>query len=87
MLREILEFVQEKIRTYYDKHRVEVPPLEEGDQIFFLTRNLHTKKLNKKLNFKKIGPFKVKKKILLTCGKYKVPSEHQVPCQSLVPGK
>lgn len=62
-LKETLEFVRERMRVHYDKHRVEGPPLEEGDKVFLLTRNLHTKRPSKKLDFKKIGPFKIKRKI------------------------
>jgi hypothetical protein len=63
MLRDTLEFVRERMRVHYDKHRVEGPPLEEGDKVFLLTRNLRTKRPSKKLDFKKIGPFKIAKKI------------------------
>jgi RNase H-like domain found in reverse transcriptase/Reverse transcriptase (RNA-dependent DNA polymerase)/Integrase zinc binding domain/Chromo (CHRromatin Organisation MOdifier) domain len=63
MLKETLEFVRDRMRVHYDKHRVEGPPLEEGDKVFLLTRNLHTKRPSRKLDFKKIGPFKIKKKI------------------------
>ena len=63
MLRNTLEFVRERMREHYDKHRLEGPRLKEGDKVFLLTRNIRTKRPSKKLDFKKIGPFKIKKKI------------------------
>lgn len=63
MLKKKLKEVRTRINTYYDKHRVEGSPLEEGDEVFLLTRNIRTKRPSKKLDFKKIGPFKIKKKI------------------------
>lgn len=63
MLRDTLEFVRDRMREHYDKHRLEGPRLEEGDKVFLLTRNLRTKRPSKKLDFKKIGPFKITKKI------------------------
>ena len=60
----MFEFVYERIREYYDKYRLEGPRLEEGDKVFLLIRNLRIKRLSKKLDFKKIGLFKIIKKIL-----------------------
>ena len=64
MLRDKLEFVRKRIREYYDKYRLKGPRLEEGDKVFLLTRNLKIKRTNKKLDFKKIGPFKIIRKVI-----------------------
>ena len=37
-----------------------MPQLKEGDKIYLLTKNLRTKKVSKKLNHVKIGPFFIK---------------------------
>ena len=63
MLRNTLEFVRERMNEYYDKHRLEGPRLEEGDKVFLLIRNLKIKRLSRKLDFKKIGLFKIARKI------------------------
>jgi hypothetical protein len=63
ILKERFEFIRKRIRIYYNKYRVEGPPFEEGNKVFLLTRNLYIKRLNRKLDFKKIGLFKIKKKV------------------------
>ena len=59
LLKEELEFVRTRIKKYYDKNRLEGPRLERGDKVYLTSRNLRTKQLNKKLDFKKIRLFKV----------------------------
>jgi hypothetical protein len=66
MLRKILEFVRERMREHYDKKRLEGPRLKEGDKVFLKTQNFKTKRPSEKLDFKKIGPFKIIKKISTT---------------------
>ncbi len=63
MLKEELEFVKTRIKRYYNKHRLEGPCLEKGDKVYLISRNLRIKRLSKKLDFKKIGLFKVKERI------------------------
>ena len=63
MLKEELEFVRTRMKKYYDEHRLEGPRLERGDKVYLISRNLRTKRPSKKLDFRKIGPFKVEEKI------------------------
>ncbi len=63
MLKEELEFVRTRMKRYYDKHRLEGPRLERGDKVYLISRNLYIKRLSKKLDFKKIRPFKVEERI------------------------
>ncbi len=63
ILYEELTFVRERIKTYYDKNRVEGLPLKEGDKVYLLKRYIRTKRLSNKLDFKKLGLFKIEKKI------------------------
>lgn len=63
MLKDTLESVRERMGKYYDTHRLEGPRLEEGDKVFLLTKNLRTKRPSRKLDYKKVGPFKISKKI------------------------
>ena len=63
MLKEELEFVRLRIKQYYDKHRLEGPRLRRRDKVYLILRNLYIKRLNKKLDFKKVRLFKVDKQI------------------------
>ena len=64
MLKEELEFVRTRIKRFYDKNRLEGPRLEKGGKVYLISRNLHIKRPNRKLDFRKTGSFKVSKKIL-----------------------
>ena len=48
---------------YYDGKRVKGLTLQEGDYVYLFLRNLHSKWFSKKLNFKRYGPFRIKKKV------------------------
>jgi hypothetical protein len=63
MLKEELEFVRTRMKKFYDRTRLEGPRLEEGDKVYLVSRNLRTKRPSRKLDFRKIGPFKIDKKI------------------------
>ena len=63
MLRDELEFVRGRIKEYYDKYRLEGPYLERGDKVYLILRNIRMNRPSKKLDFKKIGLFKVDKRI------------------------
>ena len=48
---------------YYDRKVKEAPPLEEGDQVWLLRRNIKTTRPSDKLDYKRLGPFRIKSKI------------------------
>src|SRR4051812_41726762 len=48
---------------YYNRKRSEGLDLKEGDKVFFSTKFLRIKRLSKKLDFKRVGPFWIVKKI------------------------
>ncbi|KAL2125782.1 hypothetical protein VTI74DRAFT_2758 [Chaetomium olivicolor] len=62
-LKQELEFVRDRMKRYYDKKRLEGPRLGRGDKVYLVSRNLRTKRPSKKLDFKKIGPFKIEEKV------------------------
>ena len=66
MFKEELEFIRQKIKHYYDKYRLEGPRLERGDKVYLILRNLRTKRLSRKLDFKKIRPFRIEEKISIS---------------------
>ena len=63
ILQKELEFVIERIKEYYNRHRLEGPRLKKGDKVYLLARNLYTKQPSKKLDFKKLGLFIIEEKI------------------------
>ena len=48
---------------YYNKKRSKGPDLKGGDKVWLLHQKLKSYKLSKKLDYAKIGPFKILKKI------------------------
>ena len=52
--------MQLKFERYINKRRKEDSQLKEGDKVYILIKNLTTKRLNKKLNHMKVGPFFIK---------------------------
>ena len=58
-----LEIVQKQIATYNNTKKMKKLSLKKKDKTYLLQRHLRTKRPNDKLNFKKIEPFKIKKKI------------------------
>ena len=59
MLKEELKFVRHRMKEYYDRSRLEGPRLVRGDKVYLISRNLRTKRPSKKLDFKKLRPFKI----------------------------
>lgn len=74
MMREKLEEVRARTNIYYDKYRVEGPPLKKRNKLFLFIRNIRTKSSNKKLDFLKIGPFRIKKKVSTSNYKLDLPA-------------
>ena len=73
-MRSEFSFAKKRIKTYYDKYRVEEPPLKEGDKVYLLKRYIYTKKPSNKLDFKKLRPFRIKRKVLISNYKLKLPN-------------
>ena len=56
-LKQELSFVNERITYYANKQRVKGLPLEEGDTVYLLQRNIKTKRLSNKLDYKRTRLF------------------------------
>jgi reverse transcriptase-like protein/integrase-like protein/chromodomain-containing protein/aspartyl protease len=65
-MRKELEYVRQRMSTYANKKRLKGPIFREGDMVYLLRRNIKTKRPSDKLDFKKLGPFPVKKVISKT---------------------
>src|SRR5437763_9014648 len=50
------------MKRYYDKGRRDAPTLKRGDKVYLLRHNIRMKRPSNKLDFKKIGPFKILEK-------------------------
>ena len=62
----------------YNQHRKPDPNLESGDLVWLLPRNIHTTQPSKKLDWKKIGPFKITAKIGSNAYKFDLPPSMRI---------
>jgi hypothetical protein len=58
-----LEFVRNRMKNYYNPKRIKGPSFKEGDMVYLATKNISTKRLSKKLNYKYIRPYRIIQKI------------------------
>ncbi|WPJ61332.1 hypothetical protein SMAC4_13444 [Sordaria macrospora] len=58
-LRDELKFVRDRMSRYYDRTRLTAPIFKRGDKVYLLRRNTKKKRPSDKLDYKKLGPFKV----------------------------
>ena len=58
-----MKLVQKYIKRYYNLKVSKGPDLKGGNKVWLLYKNILSRQLSKKLNYVKLGPFKIKKKI------------------------
>ena len=58
-----VKLVQEYIKRYYNQKVSKGLNLKKGDKVYLLTKNFKSKRLSKKLNYIKMGLFKIINKI------------------------
>ena len=58
-----MKLVQERIKRYYNLKVSKGPDLKGGDKVWLLYKNILSRRLSKKLNYVKLGLFKIKKKV------------------------
>lgn len=56
-------FLQNRMKYYADKKRLPAPILEEGNKVYLIRKNIKTRRPSDKLDWKKIGPFFIKRKL------------------------
>ena len=56
--------VQERIKRYYNQKIFKGPDLKKGDKVYLFTKNFESKQLSRKLNYIKIGLFKIINKVI-----------------------
>ena len=62
-LHESAKLVQERMKRYYNQKVSEGPDLKEGDKVYLLTKNFESKWPSKKLDYVKMGLFKIISKV------------------------
>ena len=73
-LREELTTAQLRQKENYDKHRKPDPNLKSGVVLWFLPRNVKTTRPAKKLDYKRMRPFKIIKKVGTNSNKLDLPA-------------
>ena len=59
-----IEFLNGRSAEYANKHKSQEPSWKEGDKVYLLRKNIKTKRPSSKLDYKMIGPYKIRKKVL-----------------------
>ena len=77
-LRKELIFLNERMAHYANKKRLKGPTLQEGDKVYLLRRNITTKRPSDKLDWKKLGPFKIETKLSDNSFKLQLPAKMQI---------
>jgi len=72
-LRNEMVAAQLRQNEYYDLHRKPDPNLQSGDMVWSLPRNIKTTRPSEKLDYQKIGPFKILAKIGTSAYKLALP--------------
>jgi hypothetical protein len=54
-----IEFIAIRSSIYYNKKRSGGPSLEKEDSVYLLRKNIKTKRLSTKLDYTKLGPYKI----------------------------
>jgi len=73
LLRNKMRAAQLRQKEYYDLHRKPDPNLQSGDMVWLLPHNIKTTRRSKKMDYKKMGPFKILAKIRTTAYKLALP--------------
>ena len=66
------------MKKYYDKKRSEGPNLKEGDKVWLLYKNFKSRRLSKKLDYIKLGLFRIAAKILEVMYKLDLPTKMKI---------
>ena len=63
MLKEELDFILKRTTEYVNRKRSEGPNLKEGGMVYLLRKHIKTKRPSDKLNYIKLGLFKIIRKL------------------------
>ena len=77
-LREDAEFINLTIGQYYDKRHKDIPPWKEGDKVYLRRKNIKIKQPSMKLDYMKLGPFKIKRKLSSVTFELELPKDTRI---------
>ena len=58
-----IEFLNLRMKYYYDQSRQEAPDFKRGEKVYLLRRNIRTRRPSAKLDHLKLGPFEIDEKL------------------------
>lgn len=73
-----ISFNNLRIVEYANKKRNIRPTLKKGDKIYFLQKNIRIKRPNSKLDFKKLGLFRITEQIRIVNYRLELPKDFQL---------
>ena len=73
-----LKEAKTRMKKYADRKRLETPHFEEGQLVMLDARNIKTKRPSKKLDRKRLGPFKISKVVSPTAVKLTLPERWRI---------
>src|SRR5271165_7055404 len=73
-----IAFYNTRMSMYYNRKHSEAPARKKGDKVYLLRRNIDTKQLSDKLDFKKLGLYKIKKAIGLVNFELLLPHDSRI---------
>ena len=77
-LKDDAEFINLTMGRYYDKKHEDVPPWKEGDKVYLRRKNIQTKRPSNKLDYTKLGPFRIWKKLSAVIFELKLPKDSRL---------
>lgn len=73
-----LQFIQQRMARYADQRRMKEPSFKKGDKVYLARKNIKSKRPSEKLDYKQLGPFKIKRKISDTNYELSLPRSMQI---------
>jgi hypothetical protein len=73
-----IQFLNERSAAYANKKRSMEPTLTEGDKVYLLRKHIKTQRPSTKLDFKKLGPFRILDKISSVNYRLQLPRESRL---------
>ena len=70
--------VQKRIKMYYNKKRSKGPDLKKEDNVWLLHKNFKNRRLSKKLDYIKLGLFRILAKVLNLTYKLDLPARIKI---------
>ena len=77
-LRHKIHYTQDIEREFADRHRSPAPVFQPGDKVWLLTRYIRTTRPSRKIDWKKVGRFEVKRRVSSHTYKLDLPSSIKI---------